>query len=80
MFIENGYGKTVHIRVEDYLDMTDEDWQEIIANGYGEFVEDPFVDYTGNRKGKVELIEDLEGTFEEIELDEDEDIDLEDEL
>jgi hypothetical protein len=69
MFIENGYGKTIHLRIEDYLDMTDEDWQEIIASGHGEFIENPWVDYTGITKEKVVPIEDLDGTVEFLEVD-----------
>jgi hypothetical protein len=69
MFIENGYGKTIHLRIEDYLDMTDEDWQEIIASFHGEYIENPWVDYTGITKEKVIPIEDLDVTIEFVELD-----------
>jgi hypothetical protein len=71
MFIENGYGKTIHLRVEDYIDLTDEEWQEIIASGHGEYIEDPFVDYTGITSEKVDEIE------EEIDEDIDTSIDTE---
>lgn len=79
MFIENGYGKTIHLRIEDYLDMTDEEWQEIIASGHGEYIENPFVDYTGIKTGKVDAIEveDIDGTIYLEEVDEDPEIDTE---
>lgn len=75
MFIENGYGKTIQLRIEDYLDMTDEEWQEIIASGHGEVINDPFIDYTGIKNEKVIPIDDLDGEIEFIELDEDLEID-----
>jgi hypothetical protein len=78
MFIENGYGKTIHLRIEDYLDMTDEEWQEIIASGHGEYIENPFVDYTGIKTDKVDAVEDIDGTIYLEEIDEDPDIDVED--
>lgn len=68
MFIENGYGKTIHIRIEDYILMTDEEWQEIVASGHGEYIEDPFVDFTGIRTEKVISIEEIE--LEEVEEEE----------
>ncbi len=75
MFIENGYGKTIQLRIEDYLDMTDEEWQEIIASGHGETINDPFIDYTGIKNEKVVPMEDLDDDIIFVELDEDLELD-----
>lgn len=42
--ISNGYGKVINMDINDYLDTTDEEWQEIIASGYGEEIDNPFHD------------------------------------
>jgi hypothetical protein len=35
-------GKIIEMSVEQYLDMTDDDFQDLMANNYGEEVEDPW--------------------------------------
>lgn len=35
-------GKVIEISVEDYLDMSDEDLEHIIANNSGEAIDNPF--------------------------------------
>ena len=43
MLISNGYGKVINLDVETYLNMTDLEWrEEIIANDFGNYIEDPF--------------------------------------
>jgi hypothetical protein len=67
MLIENGYGKTYSMRVEDYLDLTDEDLQFIIAEGYGEQIEDPFImpfsDMTSKKEINIEDINEIPDDF-----------------
>lgn len=35
-------GKIIEMSVEQYLDMTDDDFQDLMANNYGDDVEDPW--------------------------------------
>jgi hypothetical protein len=35
-------GKVVHLTIEEYLDLTDEDIQYLMSIDYGEYVRDPF--------------------------------------
>ena len=35
-------GKVVHLSIEEYLDLTDEDVQYLMSIDYGEYVRDPF--------------------------------------
>lgn len=35
-------GKVIHLTVEEYLDLTDEDIQYLMSIDYGEYVRDPF--------------------------------------
>lgn len=44
MLISDGLGKVIKMDVEAYLDMTDLEWKEIIASGYGEQIDNPFHD------------------------------------
>lgn len=37
-------GKVVHLSIEEYLDLTDEDVQYLMSLDYGEHVRDPFTD------------------------------------
>lgn len=35
-------GRTIEMSVEQYLDMTDDDYQDLIAQNYGDEIEDPW--------------------------------------
>lgn len=35
-------GKVVHLSIEEYLDLTDEDVQYLMSIDYGEYIRDPF--------------------------------------
>ena len=35
-------GKVIHLSIEEYLDLTDEDVQYLMSIDYGEYVRDPF--------------------------------------
>lgn len=36
-------GKVVHLSIEEYLDLTDEDIQYLMSIDYGEHIRDPFI-------------------------------------
>jgi hypothetical protein len=68
MLIESGYGKTFSMRVEDYIDLTDEQLQSIVADNYGEQIEDPFVMSFSKQSNKAvkEDLDDIELLYEEL--------------
>jgi hypothetical protein len=35
-------GKVIHLSIEEYLDLTDEDVQYLMSIDYGEYIRDPF--------------------------------------
>ena len=88
MLVSDGLGKTINISVEDYLDMTDEEWKDIICSGKGEHIEDAFYGRYATNKKIIEEEEDIEfliipeevflETLKEDELQNFLDIDLED--
>jgi len=47
-------GKVIHLSVEEYLNLTDEDIQYLMSIDYGEHIRDPFIDSAidNNRKEK----------------------------
>ena len=36
-------GKVIHLSIEEYLDLTDEDVQYLMSIDYGEYIRDPFM-------------------------------------
>lgn len=42
-------GKVIELSVEDYLDMSDEDFEQLIASNYGEAIDNPFFGSTLER-------------------------------
>lgn len=66
MIISNGYGGIVHLNVEDYLDLTDLQWQEIIAMGNSTMVDDPFYGSYANNSNKKIIFEDMEEEYDNI--------------
>lgn len=45
MLVSTGYGKTINIDFDVYMDMSEQDWKDvIIAGDYGEHLENPFHD------------------------------------
>jgi hypothetical protein len=84
MLIETGYGKTFSMRIEDYLELTDEQLQSIIADNYGEQIEDPFVmsfSKQSSKNGKEDL-DDIEQLYEELDIEDiiDDSLDYEEDL
>lgn len=59
-------GKTIEISTEDFLDMDDEDFQNIIASGYGLELTDPFF-YSG-MQAKQKFIEDISDQIDDKDL------------
>lgn len=51
-------GKVIYLTIEDYLDLTDEDIQAIIASGYGEQPTNPFFGSVINSPSKKTTEED----------------------
>ena len=47
-------GKVIYISIEEYLSLTDEDIQHLIALDYGDTVNNPFSGSAVDTKGKVE--------------------------
>ncbi len=60
-------GKTINISVEQFLSMTDDDIQYMVANNFGGSIRDPFTDSGIKRSEKKELL------FDEEEDEEDDD-------
>ena len=50
-------GKVIYISIEEYLSLTDEDIQHLIALDYGDTVNNPFSGSAVDTKGKVEPAE-----------------------
>lgn len=88
MLIENGYGKTFFMRSEDYINLTDEEFQYIISQGYGTYIDHPFaISYSSNDlESKLFFEEELDDeeiynkleTLDEKDLDLDLDLEIED--
>lgn len=58
MLVSNGLGKTINMSVEDYLDITDEEWRDIICSGRGEHIEDAFYGrYADNKRILIEEVD-----------------------
>jgi hypothetical protein len=64
--ISDGYGGVIYLSVEDYLNMTDEDWQQIIALNRSEMVEDPFHNSYSSSKLNIPLEEHNEEILKSI--------------
>lgn len=74
-------GKTIEISTEQYLDMTDEDFEYLIAYSYGEIQEDPWFGSVITKSPPPDEIEDI--TLELPDVSQDEklsDLDLDDNL
>lgn len=74
MLISLPNGKTISMKVEDYLDMTDAQIKDLMADNYGEYLEDPFaMSFSISDIKEVvnidEVIEELEEDFPDIEED-----------
>jgi hypothetical protein len=50
-------GKVIHLSIEEYLDITDEDIQYLISIDYGEYVRDPFTGSAVDKKTKEEILD-----------------------
>ena len=50
-------GKVIYISIEEYLSLTDEDIQHLIALDYGDTVNNPFSGSAVDTKGKMEPTE-----------------------
>ena len=50
-------GKVIYISIEEYLSLTDEDIQHLIALDYGDTVNNPFSGSAVDTKGKAESTE-----------------------
>lgn len=76
MLVNLPNGKTVEMSFEQYISMTDEDFQYLVAAGYGEEINDPFHNsFIRNGDAKVideELDEIVDEIDESIDLDEEE--------
>jgi hypothetical protein len=80
MLLEDGYGKTIYLSLEEFLSLTDEEWKNLISMNDGDFISDPFskkVSYSKNNtkvnnKTNDKIIKDI---LKEIEEDFDEDFD-----
>ncbi len=58
-------GKVVHLSIEEYLDLTDEDVQYLMSIDYGEHIRDPFTGSAVEKNTKEKYYD-----FEFISLDE----------
>jgi hypothetical protein len=47
-------GKTIYLTTEEYLAMTDEDFQDLVASGYGEMPNNPFYGSAIRKPGRPE--------------------------
>jgi len=61
-------GKVVHLTIEEYLELTDEDIQYMLSIDYGEHISDPFRGSAMKNK-KREKYYDFDFTDEDIEND-----------
>ena len=74
MLVNLPNGKTIEMSIDQYLSMTDEDFQYLVASGYGEEINDPFHNSYIKNGDSYYTGEEDEEEIEEI----DEGIDLED--
>lgn len=51
-------GRTIEMSVEQYLDMTDDDFEYLIAHNYGDELEDPFFGSVLTKPGSPDYIPD----------------------
>jgi hypothetical protein len=47
-------GKTIYLTVDEYLALTDEDFQDLVASGYGEAPSNPFYGSVIRKPGRAE--------------------------
>lgn len=71
MLVSLPNGKTIEMSVDQYLSMTDEDYQYLVAAGVGEEISDPFHN-SYIKHGENYSEEEFEEIDEEIDLDEEE--------
>jgi hypothetical protein len=73
MLVNLPNGKTIEMSFEQYISMTDEDFQYLVASGYGEEINDPFHN-SFIRNGEIKTVEldEEEEVYEEI----DEELDI----
>ncbi len=55
MFYQLPNGKVIEMTVEQYLDMTDEELEYLIAYNYGDHLENPWVGSVLNKTDKEEI-------------------------
>lgn len=62
MIYQLANGKVIHLSIEEYLQLTDDDMKLLISANAGESILDPFQGSVleDNVKGKVEYIDDLD--------------------
>lgn len=91
MIIENGYGKSIFMSLDDYLDLDEKGWQYLTSLNIGDYIEEPFskscsfsntshsIDKLENEEDLLEIIDELPlDIIEELEIDLDKEIDYED--
>ena len=60
-------GKVINLSVEQYLEMSDSEIQEIICNNYGSYIESPFYGSSAKINKKTKKNEDIDTSIDFIE-------------
>lgn len=64
-------GKVIHLTVEEYLDLTDNDIQYLMGMNAGEYSHSPFYESAIRKKAKPDYIEDIDTSIDYVPEDED---------
>lgn len=73
MLVNLPNGKTIEMSIEQYLSMTDEDFQYLVSTNSGDEISDPFYGSVLKYGDSYEEDEDVEEIDEDIDLEEEDD-------
>jgi len=62
-------GKVINLTIEEYLNLTDDDIQFLIAYNYGDTITDPFTGSTLNKNKKIERVYDFDNIPDDLKED-----------